>query len=209
MEAVKLEIIHAVHSLTHGNPDNWRAGKRLSASKIVKHFPPHDTYVEPFAGRAYVFFKNDKKPSKSILNDLDCKVLRELKKQKCSLKDKSQCERLNDATVKCGEDWKKFLRYDSKNTLFYLDPPYENNKTSDKYYQYNDVPLKEVLEHTKHLKGTVVLSYSPDRRKEICNEKTGFKCKVIHTWSFANPSTEILAIKKARGPVRVGGGNSG
>lgn len=69
---------------THGNSEKWRAGKRLTAKKIVKLFPNHKRYVEPFAGRAYVFFKNDKF-EKAILNDKDCKVLRELKRQKCSL----------------------------------------------------------------------------------------------------------------------------
>jgi len=182
---------------TKGNPENWRAGKRLSAKQIVKEFPNHKTYVEPFAGRAYVFFKNDKY-EKAVLNDVDCKVIREVKKQKCSIKNPSQCNKLKEAKVECGNDWKKYLKHDSKDTLFYLDPPYENNKTSDKYYKFNDVPLKEVLENVKKLKGTVVLSYSPDRRKEICNKKTGFKCKTIKTWSFANPSKEILAIKKAK-----------
>lgn len=183
---------------THGTPENWRAGKRLTAKKIVKHFPPHNKYIEPFAGRAYVFFKNNKlkNPSKAILNDLDCKVLRELKKSKCDLKDKTDCNRLKQARVSCGKDWKQFLKHDSKDTLFYLDPPYENNKTSDKYYKFKDVSLKEVLDKTKKLKGTVILSYSPKQRKEICNEKTRFKCKTLSSWSFANPSKELLAIKK-------------
>lgn len=182
---------------TKGNRQNWRAGKRLSAKQIVKTFPDHKTYVEPFAGRAYVFFKNDKFSGRAILNDLDCGVIREVKKRKCSLKNPDQCNKLKKAKVDCGKDWKKFLRYDSKETLFYLDPPYEDNKTSDKYYKFNDVPLKEVLDGVKKLRGTVVLSYSPDRRKEICNNKTGFKCRTIKTWSFANPSKEILAIKKS------------
>lgn len=183
---------------THGNPENWRAGKRLSASKIVKLFPPHKTYVEPFAGRAYVFFKNAKNPEKAILNDLECKVIRELKEQKCSLKDATQCNQLKEAKVECGNDWKNYLKYDSKDTLFYLDPPYENNKTSDKYYKHKDVPLKEVLDKTENLKGTVALSYSPDRKKEICNKNTKFKCREINTWSFGNPSKELIAIKKGK-----------
>ena len=182
---------------THGDPNNWRAGKRLSAKKIVKEFPKHKTYVEPFAGRAYVFLKNEKY-DKAVLNDIECKVLRELKKQKCSLQDPKQCNKIKAAKVECGKDWKQFLKYDSKDTLFYLDPPYENSKTGEKYYKHNDVPLKEVLDKTKKLKGSVFLSYSPERRKEICNKKTGFKCKTIETWSFANPSKEILAIKKRK-----------
>lgn len=149
-------------------------------------------------GRGYVFLKNPHNPVKTILNDLDCKVVRETVKQKCSIKDHSSCTKLRNAKVMCGKDWKAFLRYDSPKTLFYLDPPYENNKTSQTYYRFNKVPLKEVLEKIRMLKGTVVLSYSPDRRKEICNNQTGFKCKTIHTWSFANPSTELLAIRKAK-----------
>lgn len=128
---------------------------------------------------------------------MECKVIRELKKQKCSIKDKTHCNKLKEAKVDCGNDWKKYLKYDSKTTLFYLDPPYENNKTSDKYYKHKDVSLSEVIEKTKKLKGTVVLSYSIDRIKEICNKKTGFKCRIINTWSFGNPAKEILAIKKA------------
>ena len=195
MSSHEATILEIINTLTKGNRNNWRAGKRLSANKIVRHFPKHKTYVEPFAGRAYVFLKNDKY-EKAILNDMDCKVLRELKKQKCSLQDPSQCKKLESAKVDCGNDWKKYLKYDSKDTLFYLDPPYENNKTSDTYYKFNNVPLQEVLDNVKKLKGSVFLSYSPDRRKEICNKKTGFKCKTINTWSFANPSQEILAIKK-------------
>lgn len=177
---------------------NWRSGKRLSASKITKFFPKHETYVEPFAGRAYVYFHNNLNPSKVILNDKDCKVIRELKQYKCNLKSKNDCNKLKSSQLSCGKDWKDFLKYDSKNTLFYLDPPYENNATSKKDYKYNNVPLKEVLKHTSKLKGNVFLSYSNKNRKEICNDKTGFKCKTIKTWSYANPSTEILAIKKIR-----------
>lgn len=36
---------------TYGDPSKWRAGKRLTAKTIVKTFPTHNTYVEPFAGR--------------------------------------------------------------------------------------------------------------------------------------------------------------
>jgi len=188
-------IEQIINTLTKGNRNNWRAGKRLSAGKIVKEFPSHKTYVEPFAGRAYVFLKNNKY-ERAVLNDMDCSVLNELKRSKCSLKGRSDCEKLKEAKVECGNDWKKYLKYDSKDTLFYLDPPYENNKTSDKYYKFNNVPLKEVLKNVKHLKGSVFLSYSANKRGEICNKKTGFRCKTIKTWSFANPSTEILAIKK-------------
>lgn len=177
---------------------NWRSGKRLSASKIVTHFPNHNLYVEPFAGHAYVFLKNAKF-IKAILNDKDCQVIHDLKKQKCSLKDKSQCQKLKEAQISCGKDWKSFLKYDAEDTLFYLDTPYENSKNYGwRQYRFNDVPLKEVLEKTQKLKGTVILSYSPEHKKEICNQKTGFTCKTIKTISFSNPTSEILAIRKAK-----------
>lgn len=177
---------------------NWRSGKRLSAKQIVENFPRHKTYVEPFAGRAYVFLKNDKY-EKAVLNDIDCQPIRELKKQKCSLEDKSQCQKLKQAKVTCGRDWKEFLKLDSKDTVFYLDPPYESSKDYGwRRYKYNNVPLKEILQNVKKLKGTVFLSYSPERKSEICNSKTGFTCKTIKTTSFSNPTSEILGIKRSR-----------
>ncbi len=183
---------------THGDRTKWRAGKRLTAKRIVKLFPKHKTYVEPFAGRAYVFLHNDKATGQSYLNDKECKVLKELKQSKCALQDKTDCSKLKKAKVTCGRDWKQFLRLDSKDTLFYLDPPYEKNKTSDTYYKHNDVPLTEVLNAVKKVKGYVYLSYSPDRRREICARKTGFKCRTLKMWSFAHPAREILAVKRGR-----------
>lgn len=112
---------------THGNPSKWRAGKRLSAKQIVKTFPKHKTYVEPFAGRAYVFFKNDKY-EKAILNDLECAVIKEVKKQKCSLKNPAQCNKLKEAKVDCGKDWKKYLKHDSKIRFSILTPPMKTTK---------------------------------------------------------------------------------
>jgi DNA adenine methylase len=45
-------------------------GKYYMAKKLTKLIPPHEKYVEPFAGAAAVFF--DKKPSKEeVLNDND------------------------------------------------------------------------------------------------------------------------------------------
>jgi DNA adenine methylase len=53
------------------NPFFCRIGsKRLLANKIIKYIPEHETYVEPFAGSASVFFRKDK-AKKNILNDLD------------------------------------------------------------------------------------------------------------------------------------------
>lgn len=49
-------------------------GKRRLAPFLISLFPPHTTYVEPFAGGAQVFFH--KTPSKvEVLNDLDSAVV--------------------------------------------------------------------------------------------------------------------------------------
>ncbi len=48
----------------------WQGGKRRLADRILPLFPPHQCYVEPFAGGAALFFM--KEPSHvEVLNDLD------------------------------------------------------------------------------------------------------------------------------------------
>src|SRR5262249_17923182 len=50
-------------------PIPYIGGKNKIAKAIIKFFPKHQTYVEPFAGGAQVFFH--KEPSKvEVLNDL-------------------------------------------------------------------------------------------------------------------------------------------
>jgi len=56
------------------SPVNWIGGKSKVAAEIIRRFPPHTCYVEPFAGGAHVFFA--KQPSKvEVLNDLDQDLL--------------------------------------------------------------------------------------------------------------------------------------
>lgn len=51
-------------------PLNWFGGKSKLASQIVKHFPSHRTYCEPFGGSAAVLFA--KEPAKvEVYNDID------------------------------------------------------------------------------------------------------------------------------------------
>lgn len=52
------------------SPISWIGGKSKLAKDIIRHFPHHRTYIEPFFGAGWVFFK--KEPSKiEIINDLN------------------------------------------------------------------------------------------------------------------------------------------
>lgn len=175
--------------------DSCKGTKGAEAAKQIGKYLdkiPHDKYVEPFAGHGNTFFA--KSPSKKeYLNDIDCKQLKYIKLKACSLKNKEKCERLKKAVVTCGKDWKTFVRHDSKNTLFYLDPPYEKTKT---HLRHTDVPFKQVIEKAKSLEGKVAVSYvnKPEFRKELC--KKPFKCHEIRKHMLSHRYTELLAIKK-------------
>lgn len=52
------------------SPIGWVGGKRLLREEILRRFPDHTTYVEVFAGAAWVLFGKDPDTSKAeVLND--------------------------------------------------------------------------------------------------------------------------------------------
>ena len=179
----------------------------MTAQKVVDKFPPHKYFIEPFAGRAAVFFKN-KKATHSLLNDKNCRILHETRDHVCKLKDKTKCKKFKNAHVECGHDWTDYLKYDSPDTLFYLDPPFEGKRpkyTREMYGAefYDGVKLKDIMDKTKNLMGTVVLSYNPDKEfsHSICHNNK-YKCSKIKSFSFANWTNELFAIKKGSGNAK-------
>ena len=158
---------------------------------------PHEVYVEPFLGNGTVF--RAKEPSvKEVVNDKDCKRLHHALSIACSSSPTSEkCQRLKSARQSCGRDYTSFKNYDSKKTLFYLDPPYHTGRNSNRLYKYNEIDFPRFVKWARGLKGNVAISYSntPETRKELC--KAPFTCHSIHKNIFTRHWNELLAVKKA------------
>ena len=87
-------------------------------------------------------------------------------------------DRLKDVKI-TNKDWKRLInKYDSKDTFFYLDPPY-STASDNKDYEYNDVTIDELYDTLKNIKGKFLLSY--DHNKEIKNKFKGFRVRTVKT----------------------------
>jgi len=90
-----------------------------------------------------------------------------------------QLEKLQHAKLHTSDFKKVIKKYDSKDTFFYIDPPYHDTKC---YYPKGScaVTPQDVAESVKGLKGKFLLSYNdnPEVRKMFCKK---YKCKRVQT----------------------------
>ena len=87
-------------------------------------------------------------------------------------------DRLKNVIIK-NNDWKTIVKkYDSKDSFFYLDPPYSMAKDNNDYTN-NDVTIDELYNTLKNIKGKFLLSYdfNPDIKKKF----SGFNKKIVNT----------------------------
>lgn len=98
-------------------------------------------------------------------------------------------ERLHDTLI-LNKDYKDVIKkYDSKNTLFYLDPPYENSKG---LYNFHHLPISDVYDLLKNIKGYFLLSYNDsDDAKELFKNYNIRKVKTKYTDPIKGGSIRI------------------
>ena len=121
-------------------------------------------------------------------------------------------ERLSKTRLERGDFRKAIAKYDSKDTLFYLDPPYAGT-TVDGYLE-NDLQPEDVKKAVDKIKGKFILSYNDtgSNRKIFCRNKKGksYKCQTVKTHYTLNsqgnyqPKSELL-IKNFTCKVSKGG----
>jgi DNA adenine methylase len=86
-------------------------------------------------------------------------------------------ERMADTLI-TNQDYKKLIsKYDSPNTFFYLDPPYEK---STGLYTHDNLPIKDVYDTLKNIKGKFLISYNDS--KEAKNLFKDYKINYINTY---------------------------
>lgn len=198
----------------------YPAGKSRMKEGLIKMFPPHTTYVEPFCGSAAVFFAKDR-VDREVLNDRDPEVIETLRtistmskadgtrllamdwkgdrrkfKQVLDSKPGSKLgklhrflylslysyglmrrhfnpglqghtggiaqravkrvERLKGVTFRNGDYASVVREFDSKDTLFFMDPPYPGYDVKIGERQFDESAFVDLL---KSLKGKFVVTY--------------------------------------------------
>lgn len=91
-------------------------------------------------------------------------------------------DRLKDVEI-LNQDYKDIIKkYDSPNTFFYLDPPYENSKG---LYDYFHLHIKDIFDVLKNIKGKFLISYN--NSKEAKKLFKNYHINYLNT-NYANPN---------------------
>jgi DNA adenine methylase len=231
---------------------NYFGGKWIIAEEIIKHFPPHDVYVEPFGGGASVLLKKTRSKLE-VYNDIDeevvnlFQVLRDqpkelhekikltpysLKEYEAAFEGQTTCvvekarrtvvksyfgmgssirdekhsgfrrskssntspaisfenyktgldaviERLLGVIIESNDYATIINKYDTPETLFYLDPPYTLDQRAGGHqyrHDFTDEDQLRFLESIKNLKGYCIVSGYDN---ELYNAKLGTWQKVF------------------------------
>jgi DNA adenine methylase len=97
-------------------------------------------------------------------------------------------ERLKNVII-TSVDYKIVLdRHDSKDCLFYLDPPYENSKS---IYRLHKIDYKELAECLKKLKGKFVMSMNDSPNIRLIFKDFKFKILKLRTYAPKTSKTKI------------------
>lgn len=96
-------------------------------------------------------------------------------------------DRLRDVIIKNKSFEKIIKKYDSKDSFFYLDPPYEIAEEGG-YYKYHVTP-EEIYNSIKNLKGKFLLSYNDS--KHIRDIFKDFNIKKIKTYYTSSKKEKI------------------
>ena len=106
-----------------------------------------------------------------------------MKRNKISLRE-NYTERLKNTKI-FNSDYKTIIKkYDSPNSLIYLDPPYE--ESSEKHYKHNIIDYEELKNILSKIKGKFILSINKsDRIKDLFKN---FNISEIKT-EYSNPIT--------------------
>lgn len=117
-----------------------------------------------------------------------------------SSKDQTKyADRLKKTRIERGDFRNSIKKYDSKDTVFYLDPPYAG--TSTEGYTERDLQPEEVKKAVDKIKGKFILSYNDTKqnRKLFCSRnKRRYVCKKVETIYTLNnrgvhlPKKELL-----------------
>jgi site-specific DNA-adenine methylase len=165
---------------------------------------PHKVYVDPFLGVGNVWRAREVNAPTEVLNDLECKRVKNSKVRACLHgSDTEKCRAFKAAKVSCRRDYGPFLKtYDAPGTLIYLDPPYHDKSGSQRNYGKTGLDFPRFVGSVRRIKrASVAISYSnnPEFKREFCGKTGGFKCHRINKNFLGKRYVEILAVRTKGG----------